>query len=288
MYYRIKFGIGIGWDELYNDNIKMTMYKRDDHHSHRRWLISMSPPIIQPIFVLVLLFLAISEIYSSTTTTTTTTTTSTSITNGTLSNSSSVTNTTSTNAPTNDLPKSSSSSSSSSSNLNIATTVRLNDGNTIPMLGIGVCLMGENTYQAIQWALAAGYQLIDTAAEDSYGNEDQVGNIVRDFYYHRRHRSYNNHHHHHHYDNNNNNNNNNEKDENGLIVITHDDGNNSSNNNNDDNDNDNDNVNDNDNDNDHVYVTTKLWDSDHGFYATLNAFDESYRTLNIGTIDLYT
>ena len=225
MYYRIKFGIGIGWDELYNDNNKMTLYKRNDHPSHRRWLMSMSPPIIQPIFVLVLLFLAISEIYSSTTTTTTTTT-STSITNGTLSNSSSVTNTTSTNAPTNDLPKSSSSSSSSSSNLNIATTVRLNDGNTIPMLGIGVCLMGENTYQAIQWALAAGYQLIDTAAEDSYGNEDQVGNIVRDSYY-------------------------------------------------------------NDNDNDHVYVTTKLWDSDHGFYATLNAFDESYRTLNIGTIDLY-
>ena len=36
-----------------------------------------------------------------------------------------------------------------------------------------------------------------------------------------------------------------------------------------------------------VFVITKLWDDNHGFYKTLKAFDKSYDTLDIGPIDLY-
>lgn len=36
-----------------------------------------------------------------------------------------------------------------------------------------------------------------------------------------------------------------------------------------------------------IFVTTKLWNDDHGFKNTLSAFDRSYKNLNIDYIDLY-
>ena len=59
-------------------------------------------------------------------------------------------------------------------------TVRLNDGNTIPVVGYGVFLIpaGEETYQAVLEAIKAGYRHIDTAA--AYYNEADVGRAVKD------------------------------------------------------------------------------------------------------------
>src|SRR5260221_8371662 len=51
----------------------------------------------------------------------------------------------------------------------------LADGNTIPMLGLGVWQV-ENEREcvdAVRWALEAGYRHIDTA--QAYGNEESVG-----------------------------------------------------------------------------------------------------------------
>ncbi|EKF24319.1 hypothetical protein C731_1697 [Mycolicibacterium hassiacum DSM 44199] len=57
-------------------------------------------------------------------------------------------------------------------------TVELNDGNTMPVLGIGVGELSESEAEAaVLAALEAGYRLIDTAA--SYGNEAAVGRAVR-------------------------------------------------------------------------------------------------------------
>jgi diketogulonate reductase-like aldo/keto reductase len=36
-----------------------------------------------------------------------------------------------------------------------------------------------------------------------------------------------------------------------------------------------------------IFITTKLWNSDHGYRRTLDACDESLRALDIGYIDLY-
>lgn len=51
---------------------------------------------------------------------------------------------------------------------------------TIPALGLGVYKAkdGQEVQQAIQWALAAGYRSIDTAAV--YGNEAGVGDAIRE------------------------------------------------------------------------------------------------------------
>jgi len=98
----------------------------------------------------------------------------------------------------------------------------LNDGSQMPMVGLGVALSGDDTYKAVQWALSYGYRLIDTAADETYDNEDLVGQAIRDW------------------------------------------------------------------GKDKVFVTTKLWDSDHGFYQTLEAFEESYEKLNASEpLDLY-
>ncbi|XP_066915410.1 uncharacterized oxidoreductase YtbE-like [Clytia hemisphaerica] len=61
-------------------------------------------------------------------------------------------------------------------------TVKLGDGNKIPLLGFG-CLdigeRGEETgYNAVLTALKAGYRLVDTAA--AYGNEESVGKALKD------------------------------------------------------------------------------------------------------------
>ena len=57
----------------------------------------------------------------------------------------------------------------------IGTTVTLNNGVEMPLLGLGVFQSkdGQEVINAIDWALDAGYRLIDTAA--MYGNEEGVG-----------------------------------------------------------------------------------------------------------------
>ncbi len=58
-------------------------------------------------------------------------------------------------------------------------TVTLNDGHTIPQLGLGVWeLTPEQAYTSTRAAIAAGIRHIDTAA--GYGNEANVGRAVAD------------------------------------------------------------------------------------------------------------
>ena len=64
--------------------------------------------------------------------------------------------------------------------MNILTTGKLNNGVEIPYLGFGVfqCKDGEETINAVRWALDAGYRHIDTAS--SYHNEKSVGQAIRE------------------------------------------------------------------------------------------------------------
>ena len=58
-------------------------------------------------------------------------------------------------------------------------TYKLNDGNRIPCVGFGTWQStGEEAYNAVLWALKAGYRHIDTAAV--YGNEEMVGKAIKD------------------------------------------------------------------------------------------------------------
>lgn len=61
----------------------------------------------------------------------------------------------------------------------IPQTVTLNNGVTMPALGLGVWQMreGAETETAVRYALDAGYRLIDTAR--LYGNERSVGRAIR-------------------------------------------------------------------------------------------------------------
>lgn len=63
--------------------------------------------------------------------------------------------------------------------LSIASTRKLNNGNTIPLFGLGVYLSkeGKECEQAVLWALEAGYRHIDTAA--IYKNEESVGLAIK-------------------------------------------------------------------------------------------------------------
>ncbi|HWG64981.1 MAG TPA: aldo/keto reductase, partial [Streptosporangiaceae bacterium] len=56
----------------------------------------------------------------------------------------------------------------------------LADGNLMPMLGLGVWQVpdGATTVNAVRWALELGYRHIDTA--QAYGNEESVGQALRD------------------------------------------------------------------------------------------------------------
>ena len=56
----------------------------------------------------------------------------------------------------------------------------LADGNEIPLLGLGVWQVpnGPECVNAVRWALEAGYRHIDTA--QAYGNEESVGQGLRD------------------------------------------------------------------------------------------------------------
>jgi diketogulonate reductase-like aldo/keto reductase len=56
----------------------------------------------------------------------------------------------------------------------------LSDGNSIPLLGLGVWQVpdGTQTVNAVRWALELGYRHLDTA--QAYGNEDGVGRGLRE------------------------------------------------------------------------------------------------------------
>jgi methylglyoxal/glyoxal reductase len=100
--------------------------------------------------------------------------------------------------------------------------VSLNDGNKMPVLGLGVWQASpREARKAVAYALEVGYRLFDTAK--LYGNEREVGAAVR---------------------------------ESGVPR-------------------------------DEVFVTTKLWNNDHGYEAALRAFERSRRELDLGYVDLY-
>jgi diketogulonate reductase-like aldo/keto reductase len=105
----------------------------------------------------------------------------------------------------------------------LKSTIKLNNGVPIPLLGLGVYLMrpGTETYQAVKAALETGYRLIDTAS--FYGNEQDVGRAVKD------------------------------------SAVPREE----------------------------IFITTKLWNSDHGYDPALRAFDASLKRLGLDTIDLY-
>jgi len=107
--------------------------------------------------------------------------------------------------------------------LSMDTTMTLNNGVEIPVLGLGTYLSsdGERTRTAVLEALAAGYRHIDTAA--FYGNEKTIGAATR---------------------------------ESGI-------------------------------DREEIFVTTKLWNDDHGYEPALAAFNASLDRLGLDYVDLY-
>lgn len=98
----------------------------------------------------------------------------------------------------------------------------LNDGHTIPQLGLGLYKVPEGSVvDVVTTAIDAGYRHLDTAA--LYANERGVGEGIR--------RS-------------------------GI-------------------------------DRDELFVTTKVWNSDHGFDSTMRAFELSMDLLGLDVLDLY-
>jgi methylglyoxal/glyoxal reductase len=104
-----------------------------------------------------------------------------------------------------------------------APRVRLNQGNSIPLLGLGVYQTrpGAETQQAVTWALELGYRHIDTAA--LYENEADVGAAIR------------------------------------ASGIPREE----------------------------LFVTTKLWHTEHGFEKSQRAAQASLRRLGLSYVDLY-
>ncbi|MCI4360069.1 MAG: aldo/keto reductase [Thermoplasmata archaeon] len=107
--------------------------------------------------------------------------------------------------------------------LSLRSTLRLNNGRALPVLGLGVWQAGTGprVVRAVTTALATGYRLIDTAK--LYGNEAEVGEAVRR----------------------------------GPVPR------------------------------EEVFVTTKLWNDDHGRAKAKRAFDASLRQLGLEYLDLY-
>ncbi|MDB5465338.1 MAG: putative oxidoreductase/MSMEI [Phenylobacterium sp.] len=106
--------------------------------------------------------------------------------------------------------------------LSAAPAIPLNDGRTMPQVGLGVWQApAEVTAEVVRAALSIGYRSVDTAA--AYRNERGVGEGVRTS---------------------------------GV-------------------------------DREKVFVTTKLWNDDHGYDATLRAFEASLARLGLEEIDLY-
>jgi 2,5-diketo-D-gluconate reductase A len=100
--------------------------------------------------------------------------------------------------------------------------ITLNDGTTIPQLGLGVYKVADDEAErVVRIALDEGYRHVDTAT--LYGNEAGVGRAIR---------------------------------ASGL-------------------------------DRDDVYLTTKVWNTAHGYDETLRAFDESLDRLGTDHVDLY-
>jgi len=100
--------------------------------------------------------------------------------------------------------------------------LQLNDGHTIPQLGLGVYKIPEALAAgAVEIALEAGYRHVDTAA--LYANERGVGEGLA------------------------------------RVALPRDE----------------------------VFVTTKVWNADHGYDETLRAFDESLAKLGLDYVDLY-
>ena len=64
--------------------------------------------------------------------------------------------------------------------LKIDSRITLQDGNSMPLFGLGVwaAQSGKETYDSTLYALKSGYRHIDTA--EMYGNEKDVGNAVID------------------------------------------------------------------------------------------------------------
>lgn len=64
-------------------------------------------------------------------------------------------------------------------NRGVQSRIKLNHGGEIPLLGLGVfqAPAGDETQQAVRWALEAGYRHIDTAR--IYANEADVGEAIR-------------------------------------------------------------------------------------------------------------
>ena len=107
--------------------------------------------------------------------------------------------------------------------LNLSSIKELNNGNQIPIFGLGTYLNdnGKQTIDSILYALEIGYRHIDTAA--FYGNEQEVGTAIRE------------------------------------SCIPREE----------------------------IFVTTKLWNSDHGYDNTIKAFHRSLERLGLDYIDLY-
>jgi len=107
--------------------------------------------------------------------------------------------------------------------LNLKSTLKLNGGVEIPVLGLGVFRSppGRKTQQAVLEALAVGYRHVDTA--HIYGNERDVGEAIR------------------------------------RSEIPRSE----------------------------VFVTSKLWNTDHGYDRTLRAFDKTLGELGFEHLDLY-
>ena len=99
--------------------------------------------------------------------------------------------------------------------------LQLNNGVSIPQVGLGVWQAGGGTKKAVVAALAAGYRHIDTAAV--YGNEAQVGAAIAEA---------------------------------GVPR-------------------------------DQVFVTSKLWNQDHGYDKALAAYETSLKRLKLDYLDLY-
>jgi methylglyoxal/glyoxal reductase len=107
--------------------------------------------------------------------------------------------------------------------LSLDSTLPLNDGRKLPVLGLGVWQAGTGArvVRAVTAAIEAGYRLVDTAK--LYGNEAEVGEAVR------------------------------------LGVVPRE----------------------------QMFVTTKLWNDDHGRDKARRAFDASLGRLGLDYVDLY-
>ncbi len=104
--------------------------------------------------------------------------------------------------------------------------MKMNDGRSIPILGLGTYLTtGGSVIAAVQAALEAGYRHFDTA--DLYDNEKAIGTAIRDAIRNT-----------------------------GL-------------------------------EREELFITTKLWNSDHGYDSTIEACNRSLEKLGLDYVDLY-